>query len=155
MCLAEVGLMFTTVNHVYPEEATDRNQFHSPEICIPLNLANIYWVPGIWIHFIRSHVTLDSNEAHYSVEKITQLECVCKSVNTQPDKYKHTHHVKTPPTSCTASLTETETTQLAVPSLRCLCCVFTTQRQMVSWQCGTLMSPGGSEGSTFISTVLF
>lgn len=50
---------------------------------------------------------------------------------------------------------QTETTQLAVPSLPCLRCVFTTRRQMVSRHCSALMSLGGSAGSTFISTVLF
>lgn len=73
----------------------------------------------------------------------------------QTHTHTHTHHI----TKNTSHLphcvpAETETTQLAVPSL-CFCCVFTTQRQMVSWHRSTLMSLGGSAGSTFISAVLF
>lgn len=98
-------------------------------------------------------MTLDSNKAPNSVGKIRKWECVCARTSTHT--HRHTACKKTPPTSCTASTAETETTQVAVPSLVCLCCVFTTQRQMVSWHCSTLMSLGGSAGSTFISTVLF
>lgn len=63
MCLAEARFMFTTIIHVYAEEATDINQFHPPGICIPLILANTYRALGISIHYNRNHVTLDSNEA--------------------------------------------------------------------------------------------
>lgn len=82
-------------------------------------------------------------------------ECVCKSVNTQADKRTHTKCKKHLPLPALHPQQETETTQLAAPSLLCLLYVFTTQRQMVSWHCSTLMSLGGSAGGTFISTVLF
>ncbi len=80
LSFAETGLMFTTLKHGYAEQATARNQFHPPGICIPLILANIDWAPGIWIYFNRSSVTLDSDEAHYSVGKIRKWDIVCVCV---------------------------------------------------------------------------
>lgn len=157
ICLREAGLMFTTLNRVYAEKVTVKNQFQPLGICIPLIIAHIDWAPGIWIYFNRSSVTSDSNEVHYLGGGIRSEGCVCVEGpgDTGRQTHTHTHHI----TKNTSHLphcvpAETETTQLAVPSL-CLCCVFTTQRQMVSWHRSTLMSLGGSAGSTFISAVLF
>lgn len=61
-----------------------------PDIWILLIPANIDQAPDIWLCFNRSSVTLDSNEAHYSVEKIRKWE----SVNIQPNRLTLTHHNK-------------------------------------------------------------
>lgn len=149
----------TNVYHIKPSLRRKGYSQKSISICIPLIIAHIDWAPGIWIYFNRSSVTSDSNEVHYLGGGIRSEGCVCVEgpgdTGRQTHTHTHTHHI----TKNTSHLphcvpAETETTQLAVPSL-CLCCVFTTQRQMVSWHRSTLMSLGGSAGSTFISAVLF
>lgn len=96
MCSAEVRFMFTTIIHVYAEEATDRNQFQPPGICIPIIPANIYWALAILIILIEAmlpwiqmrHIILWRRR-----RRITKWECLCKSVNTQSDAHK-------PPSPC-------------------------------------------------------
>lgn len=39
--------MFTTLNRVYAEKVTVKNQFQPLGICIPLIIAHIDWAPGI------------------------------------------------------------------------------------------------------------
>lgn len=88
------SLRETRVYHIKPclcGIGCTQKSISPPGICIPLILANIDWASVILIYFNRSNVTLDPNEAHYSVGKNGKWECVCKSVNTQADKRAHTH----------------------------------------------------------------
>lgn len=80
----------THVYHIKPclcRKGYSQKSISPPRICIPLILPYIDWAPGMWIYFNTGSVTLDSNEAHYSVEKIRKY--VCKSMDT--DTHPHTN----------------------------------------------------------------
>lgn len=81
----------TDVYHIKPRLRRigySQKSVSPPDIWILLILANFDQAPDIWLCFNRRSVTLDSNEAHYSVEKIRKWE----SVNIQPNRLTLTQH---------------------------------------------------------------